>query len=86
MCCMQTPTGLNVNRDCGSTHMEQPAADYAQDASDCDVGVCLSTGTPNRCSGAGSKTGNLVDGDRADGHFCAGRSEAARAAERERAW
>lgn len=53
------PNGLNVNRDCGSTHMEK-LKEYVK-THGCDVGFAFD-GDADRCL-AVDRNGNLVDGD-----------------------
>ncbi len=53
------PDGVNINRDCGSTHMESLMA-YVKEH-DMDAGVAFD-GDADRCL-AVDEQGNLVDGD-----------------------
>jgi len=53
------PDGVNINRDCGSTHLEQLAAMVR--AGDYDLGIAFD-GDADRCL-AVDETGTLIDGD-----------------------
>lgn len=54
------PDGSNINRNCGSTHIER-LMDYVVEA-ECDVGLAFD-GDADRCL-AVDETGELVDGDK----------------------
>lgn len=53
------PDGVNINRDCGSTHLEQLSAMVR--AGDYDLGIAFD-GDADRCL-AVDETGTLIDGD-----------------------
>lgn len=55
-----TPDGVNINRDCGSTHMESLSAYVIQNGLDCGIAF---DGDADRCLCVDEK-GELVDGDR----------------------
>ena len=53
------PDGTNINKDCGSTHMESLASFVVENK--CDMGIAFD-GDGDRCLGVDSQ-GNTVDGD-----------------------
>lgn len=54
------PNGININKDCGSTHMEK-LMEYVKTHDEIEAGVAFD-GDADRCLAVDSK-GNLVDGD-----------------------
>lgn len=54
------PNGLNINNDCGSTHIEQ-LCKFVKD-NGCDIGVAFD-GDADRCL-AVDENGNVIDGDK----------------------
>lgn len=54
-----TPDGVNINRDCGSTHMESLAKYVVENKLDCGIAF---DGDADRCLCVDEK-GNLIDGD-----------------------
>ena len=55
----ETPTGININRDCGSTHMESLELYVKENGF--DVGIAFD-GDADRCM-AVDETGKMIDGD-----------------------